>query len=125
MARMKSTGPPSSGFGEPGAAVVADPSWSVMMVQLFYSSESVSKSMRHSPAGIDHPTDPAAETGGPRGAGTSISRTSGGRISEGDPPQGVDAEEFMQARDGGLRAGNGRQETSLTAKPLQSPTPVA
>src|SRR5829696_9686619 len=30
----------------------------------------------NSAAGTDHSTDPAAETGGPRGAGTSISRTS-------------------------------------------------
>jgi hypothetical protein len=63
--------------------------------------------MRHSPAGIDHPTDPAAETGGPRGAGTSVSRTSGGRISADDPPQGVDAEEFVKHETAVFEPGTG------------------
>src|SRR4051812_14457852 len=59
----------------------------------------------NSPAGIDHPTDPAAETGGPRGAGTSISRTSGGRIDDGDEPRGLRAGGVLKREKGAFQAG--------------------
>jgi hypothetical protein len=61
----------------------------------------------NSPAGIDHPTDPSAETGGPRGAGTSVSRTSGGRINADDDPRGVDAEEFIKRETAVFEPGTG------------------
>jgi hypothetical protein len=61
----------------------------------------------NSPAGIDHPTDPSAETGGPRGAGTSISSTSGGRIDDDDDPRGVDAEEFVKRETAVFKPGTG------------------
>jgi hypothetical protein len=61
----------------------------------------------NSPAGIDHPTDPSAETGGPRGAGTSVSRTSGGRINDDDDPRGVDAEEFIKRETAVFKPGTG------------------
>jgi hypothetical protein len=50
----------------------------------------------NSPAGVDFPADPSAETGGPRGARTSVSRTSGGRMDENGDPRGVDAAEFVE-----------------------------
>lgn len=40
--------------------------------------------------------DPSVETGGPRGAGYPPSRTSGGRLSEDDPPDGVDPEDAIK-----------------------------
>jgi hypothetical protein len=49
----------------------------------------------NSPIGIDDTTDPSAETGGPRGAGTSVSGTSGGRVNENDP-EGVEPDEFVK-----------------------------
>jgi hypothetical protein len=61
----------------------------------------------NSTAGIDFPTDPAAETGGPRGAATSVSRTSGGRIHPDDDPRGVDAEEFVERETSVFEPGTG------------------
>jgi hypothetical protein len=49
----------------------------------------------NSPIGIDDRTDPSAETGGPRGAGTSVSGTSGGRIDANDP-RPVEPDEFVK-----------------------------
>jgi hypothetical protein len=49
----------------------------------------------NSTIGIDDTTDPSAETGGPRGAGTSVSGTSGGRINP-DDPEGVEPDEFVK-----------------------------
>jgi hypothetical protein len=44
-----------------------------------------------------NPGSPAQETGGPRGAGTSISRTSGGRVpGHEDDPFGVAPDEFVK-----------------------------
>jgi len=42
------------------------------------------------------PHDPSAETGGPRGAGTSISRTSGGLLHADDDPRGVEPDEAIK-----------------------------
>src|SRR3954464_3547977 len=48
----------------------------------------------NSAAGTDHSTNPAAETGGPRGAGTSVSRTSGGRHDQGGESRRVVPDEI-------------------------------
>ena len=61
----------------------------------------------NSAAGTDHSTDPAAETGGPRGAGTSISRTSGGLINEDDDPRGVEPDEFIKRETAVFEPGSG------------------
>src|SRR3954462_11948334 len=50
----------------------------------------------NSAAGTDHSTDPAAETGGPRGAGTSVSRTSGGPVDQGGGPGGGGTGQIIQ-----------------------------
>jgi hypothetical protein len=50
----------------------------------------------NSTAGVDNPSDPSAETGGPRGAGTSISSTSGGLLHPGDDPRGVEPDEAIK-----------------------------
>lgn len=61
----------------------------------------------NSAAGTDHSTDPSAETGGPRGAGTSISRTSGGRINDDDDPRGVEPDEFIKRETAVFEPGTG------------------
>jgi hypothetical protein len=61
----------------------------------------------NSAAGTDHSTDPSAETGGPRGAGTSISRTSGGLIKDSDDPRGVEPDEFIKRETAVFLPGSG------------------
>jgi hypothetical protein len=50
----------------------------------------------NSTAGIDDPTDPSVETGGPRGAGYPPSRTSGGRLDPDGDARGVEPEEAIK-----------------------------
>src|SRR4051794_26762733 len=61
----------------------------------------------NSAAGTDHSTDPAAETGGPRGAGTSVSRTSGGRVDEDGDPRGGGTDEILKRETAVFEPGTG------------------